>query len=713
MHPTNMTKKQLLTELTKLHSQLDRVTAPSVGDNSASIFSEEIDTHKSILNKINVGVYRITLGHKSKFLYANPAIASIFGYDSVENFTDKKGSELFKNISGRQHFFNELIQNGIAVNKELKVTKKDGTPITIIYTAKVEYDKSGKINWIDGIVEDITERKKVETKFIESEKKWRMLVQNLPEYILKLDQDGTIHEVNKPIAGLKPEEMMGVSILEMVSKKHHKIFKAAIDEAVLTKNTKILEISRICPEEADDSWYEICIVPIEQKEQGDVEIACILTDISERKKAIDALFERELQFSEITENMTDMVAICDMKGIYKYVSPSHKTSLGYDPDYLLGKMFLDFIHEDDIKSISSELKKGLKNRPIGTNEYRIKCSDGNFKWIEATGKILFNRNGKAEEAIINARDISLRKMVEEDLVRMGQALESSSEAISMADPDGNHIYQNRAFTNLFGFTEANEFQKIGYQEIYADKTIAYEIFSTARAGKSWMGEIEMKSKSGRFFPVHLRVDAVKDFAGNIIGFVGLHTDISQRKEVEKKLIDTIDEVRNLSLRDDLTGLYNRRGFLTLAEQQLKIADRMMDDILLLFADMDYLKLINDTYGHKTGDMAIINAAECLKETFRESDIIARIGGDEFVVLTIETTEANAETLIQRLETIIDTCNENKGNPYKISLSIGSAKYNSSNPCTVEELISRADKIMYDQKRIKQNLVKIYQPSMNL
>jgi PleD family two-component response regulator len=110
-----------------------------------------------------------------------------------------------------------------------------------------------------------------------------------------------------------------------------------------------------------------------------------------------------------------------------------------------------------------------------------------------------------------------------------------------------------------------------------------------------------------------------------------------------------EQIRSLSLVDELTGLYNRRGFLTLASQQLKLAHRLKKRMLLVFADLDGMKRINDTLGHQEGDKALIEIAKILKETFRESDIIARLGGDEFVVLTLEKSVSSDDAITKRLQ----------------------------------------------------------------
>ncbi len=153
----------------------------------------------------------------------------------------------------------------------------------------------------------------------------------------------------------------------------------------------------------------------------------------------------------------------------------------------------------------------------------------------------------------------------------------------------------------------------------------------------------------------------------------------------------------LSLTDELTGLYNRRRFFVLTEQCLKVAIRTKKRSLLLYIDMDDLKWINDHYGHNEGDQALIDLANILKKTFRESDIIARMGGDEFVVL-LDSTDENDETLITRLDENIKDYNAKKPQGYILSISVGAAQFDPEYSISIDELLSRADALMYAQKR---------------
>jgi two-component system, cell cycle response regulator len=157
------------------------------------------------------------------------------------------------------------------------------------------------------------------------------------------------------------------------------------------------------------------------------------------------------------------------------------------------------------------------------------------------------------------------------------------------------------------------------------------------------------------------------------------------------------ELLSFSLTDELTGLHNRRRFFVLMEQYLKIANRTKKRLLLLYIDMDDFKRINDQYGHNEGDRALIDFAVILKKTFRESDIIARIGGDEFVVL-FESPDKDKEILITRLYENIKEYNATGSHRYGLSISLGTAQFDPEYPVSINELLSKADALMYAQKR---------------
>ncbi|HWR58723.1 MAG TPA: diguanylate cyclase, partial [Thermodesulfovibrionales bacterium] len=161
-----------------------------------------------------------------------------------------------------------------------------------------------------------------------------------------------------------------------------------------------------------------------------------------------------------------------------------------------------------------------------------------------------------------------------------------------------------------------------------------------------------------------------------------------------------EKQRLMAMTDELTGICNRRGFFNLAEQQLRLSKRLKKGIYMLYADVDNLKIINDTLGHNTGDMALVDAANILKATYRESDIIARIGGDEFVVAPIGTTGDSIEAVTGRLEDNLAQHNATGDRRYKLQLSFGVAYCDPENACSVDELVAQAERMMYEHKRSK-------------
>ncbi len=161
------------------------------------------------------------------------------------------------------------------------------------------------------------------------------------------------------------------------------------------------------------------------------------------------------------------------------------------------------------------------------------------------------------------------------------------------------------------------------------------------------------------------------------------------------------EVHALSLTDGLTGLYNRRGFITLAEQQLKVARHSQRGLILVYADLDRLKYINDTFGHQVGDEALVRTAQILERTFRASDILGRIGGDEFAALAIRGSDEAVQAIPQRLQKIVAEYNAATPQSYRLSVSVGAMYFDPLHTLSIEHMMQKADEAMYRQKRLKQ------------
>jgi diguanylate cyclase (GGDEF)-like protein len=179
------------------------------------------------------------------------------------------------------------------------------------------------------------------------------------------------------------------------------------------------------------------------------------------------------------------------------------------------------------------------------------------------------------------------------------------------------------------------------------------------------------------------------------------------KELEEAIVErerAEEALRNLSLTDQMTGLYNYRGFFTLADHEARVARRTGQSSLLVYADMDGLKQINDTFGHAEGSVAISRVADVLRKTFREYDIVARLGGDEFVVLASNVSDWEMDGILERLDENIRNYNEQANHPWSLGLSIGAIRIDPREEFTIEEQIERADKAMYENKRKKREVM---------
>jgi diguanylate cyclase (GGDEF)-like protein len=191
----------------------------------------------------------------------------------------------------------------------------------------------------------------------------------------------------------------------------------------------------------------------------------------------------------------------------------------------------------------------------------------------------------------------------------------------------------------------------------------------------------------------MNITSLQDEIGRNIGRLIVIHDITDRKQLE-------EELRDLSLVDELTGLSNRRGFYVLATQFINMSNRMDLKAAVIFADLDWLKMINDSYGHAEGDQALIDTANLLRRTFRSSDIIARLSGDEFAILATESKSNLKEGMLERFKRKLAKLNSDTNRKYPLSISFGVAHYYPDHPRSLEVLMQEADKAMYEEKLIK-------------
>jgi diguanylate cyclase (GGDEF)-like protein/PAS domain S-box-containing protein len=300
-------------------------------------------------------------------------------------------------------------------------------------------------------------------------------------------------------------------------------------------------------------------------------------------------------------------------------------------------------------------------------------------------------DGKAiTGASVVARDITERKRAAGSLAQQAAAMKASMDGMAIIDHLGVCIYLNDAYAKTFGYSDPERLIGASWEMFYFQeelKRLKEQIMPAVWRDGSWRGEAMGLKLSGGTFPLEISISSVDGG-----GLVQVVRDITERKKFEETL-------RNSSLKDDLTGLFNRRGLLKQAAPYFDFARRQKEALLLLFIDLDGMKRINDEFGHNEGDNALINTAKILNRSFRSSDIIARLGGDEFTVLVTDLN-ASKEDAIARLNENLKAYNASETRSHKLAFSIGVATLEPERMTCFEELLEQADQAMYKQKRMK-------------
>jgi diguanylate cyclase (GGDEF)-like protein/PAS domain S-box-containing protein len=293
-------------------------------------------------------------------------------------------------------------------------------------------------------------------------------------------------------------------------------------------------------------------------------------------------------------------------------------------------------------------------------------------------------------ASVVARDITERKRAAGSLAQQAAAMKASMDGMAIIDHSGACIYLNDAYAKIFGYADPERLIGATWETFYFEDELARlkdKIMPAVWRDGSWRGEALGLKLSGSTIPLEISISSVDGG-----GLVQVVRDITERKKLEETL-------RNSSLKDDLTGLFNRRGLLKQAAPYFDFARRQKEKLLLLFIDLDGMKRINDEFGHNEGDNALINTAAILNHSFRSSDIIARLGGDEFTVLVTDLN-ASKEDAIARLNENLRAYNATEDRGHKLAFSIGVATLEPERMTCFEELLEQADQAMYQQKRMK-------------
>ena len=306
----------------------------------------------------------------------------------------------------------------------------------------------------------------------------------------------------------------------------------------------------------------------------------------------------------------------------------------------------------------------------------------------------FGQLAKAFDEMSASLEEKARDLQRSEL-RYKQLVENARDMIVRIDLNGRYTFVNSVTLQIAGYSEEEMIGRLYYDFVrpeYRDAAVEFYREQIRTQTVSTYMEFPFVTKDGRDLWMGHNVQLVME-EGKIWGFQAISRDISERRHMEA-------ELEKAAVTDPLTGIYNRRGFILMASHQLLLAERARQGLILCFIDLDDMKQINDVAGHEEGDNALLEATVILREAFRGSDIVARIGGDEFAVLAVGGSVDHWGVLRERLQQQIDQHNAEPGRKFMISMSCGMAYYNPAESCTIDELMARADTLMYNEKRAK-------------
>ncbi len=558
---------------------------------------------------------------------------------------------------------------------------------------------------------DITERKQAEEALRKSEEKFRTIIETIAEGYYENDLAGNLTFVNDAMArflGYSRAEMMGMNNRQYTDAENAKILFKVFNRVYRTGETAYSIQYEVVTKSGEKKIVQTSPMLIRDPSGQPVGFRGISRDITDLIQIQEALRKSEERYRTILETIEDGYYEVDLAGNLTFFNDALTRIHGYPREELMGKSNRQYTNEKDsqdmYRSFNQVYRTGQPSKGI---QYEIITQNGERKALETSVSLIRDSSGKPVGFRGIARDITELRQTQIALAdseeRFRVVAESSNDFILEWNlKSGQMEWFGQAVEKLKDLLSEIPQTITAYRKIVHPEDLDGLIVATQQNLKkqgAFREEYRIIDKRGHTIYLRSAGTCLRDEKGKPYKWIGALSDITERKKREETL-------KTLSLKDDLTGLYNRRGFFTMAEQGLKMAQRMGTEMLIIYGDLDNLKKINDTLGHKEGDQALVDISQILKETFRESDIIARIGGDEFVVLAMKSDETSAQKLIDRFEKVLNDRHLQTKRSYKLSMSFGIACFDPQNPCSIDALFAQADKLMYENKQKRVDLFRV-------
>ncbi|WYL98481.1 MAG: PAS domain S-box protein [Gloeotrichia echinulata CP02] len=408
----------------------------------------------------------------------------------------------------------------------------------LVRALPLQYHEGNIVNWF-GTNTDIHDRVTAEVALRESQQWYQSLTAISPVGIFHTDATGNCLYVNGhwcEIAGMTPEEAAGSGWLSAI----HPEDRERIQQQWYAATAKKLPFRaeyRFQRPDGSVSWVMGQAVA-ELGDTGEI-VANVgtITDITDRKRAEEELRQNEEYFRLLVEGVKDYaIYLLDPEGLVMSWNSGAECISGYKSGEIIGENFSRFFLPEDIaNAIPNQHLEIAKVNGRYECENILVRKDGSRFWADCILTALRDDTGKLRGFSKVTRDITERKLVEESLLRLRKAIESTSDAVSIADITGRVIYVNPAFHEVFDYSCEQMNASGGSSANFRQQEVFATVFETLQTGESWRGEVMMATRSGGIVQIELRSDAIKDATGKIVSFVSIYTDITQRKLIEEGL----------------------------------------------------------------------------------------------------------------------------------------------------------------------------------
>lgn len=434
----------------------------------------------------------------------------------------------------------------------------------------------------------------------------------------------------------------------------------------------------------------------------------LFTNVSALHSVETAFAESEVKFHQAMLHAPIGIALQSPEGHYLEVNPALCEILGYTTDELLARDLQSVTHPDDLDITMDYIYRMLSNE-IDSHylDKRFIHKDGHIVWATLHKAIVRDSNNRPKYFIALIVDITSRRIAEDELRLAASVFSNAMDGIIITDNRAKIIKVNKAFENMLGYTSSDVIgQHTRILRSYRHDDEFYRaMWDQIHEKGSWTGEIWDRHKEGHIVPVWLSISALKDNAGKIDHYIAVMYDISELKQYHERM-------HHLAHYDGLTKLPNRMLFTDRLKHAIDIAKRSNFTLAILFVDLDNFKQINDARGHHIGDELICKVADRLSQITRSTDTVARLSGDEFVILLEnQLTKDKVCMIAEKAISSISESMELSDGPAFISASIGIAFYPDDGE-DMESLLQHSDLAMYRAKENGRNHFVFYQQEMS-